>query len=208
MRLGSDTAQVRGTVNANADGSVAESLDYSAFGDRRSYSDSNASGTAAINTPRGFTGHETIDGTGVIHMNGRIYDQQLGRFLQADRVIQAPGSRQCAELECLYLCVQPSVGVYGSDGEHIVQTNSWNRDCCGLLVFHPGSEWCNDDCRLLRGYGNRIRFNVCGNRKNLRASVLGAITARQTYGVGWATSGWAVGGKMAAQAFTGGIVEM
>ncbi|MEX0914538.1 MAG: hypothetical protein WDZ60_01485, partial [Wenzhouxiangellaceae bacterium] len=34
-------------------------------------------------TPRGFTGHEHVDSAGIIHMNGRIYDPNLGRFLQA-----------------------------------------------------------------------------------------------------------------------------
>ena len=79
---------------ANADGTIAEALDYVAFGGRRSTSDPHAQGVAAINTARGFTGHEMLDGTGVIHMNGRIYDADLGRFLQADPVIQAPENAQ------------------------------------------------------------------------------------------------------------------
>ena len=39
-------------------------------------------------TPRGFTGHEHVDSMGIIHMNGRIYDAQLGRFLQADPLVE------------------------------------------------------------------------------------------------------------------------
>ena len=35
-------------------------------------------------TQRGFTGHEMVDEAGIIHMNGRIYDASIGRFLQAD----------------------------------------------------------------------------------------------------------------------------
>lgn len=35
-------------------------------------------------THRGFTGHEMLDEVGIIHMNGRIYDATIGRFLQAD----------------------------------------------------------------------------------------------------------------------------
>jgi RHS repeat-associated protein len=35
-------------------------------------------------TPRGFTGHEMLDDLGLVHMNGRIYDPLLGRFLSAD----------------------------------------------------------------------------------------------------------------------------
>ncbi|MDQ7050757.1 MAG: RHS repeat-associated core domain-containing protein [Enterobacterales bacterium] len=35
-------------------------------------------------TSRAYTGHESADEVGVIHMNGRIYDPELGRFMQAD----------------------------------------------------------------------------------------------------------------------------
>ncbi|MBA6302857.1 RHS repeat-associated core domain-containing protein [Colwellia sp. MB02u-14] len=45
-------------------------------------------------TPRGFTGHESVDHADIIHMNGRIYDPTLGRFLQADPLIQAPDNSQ------------------------------------------------------------------------------------------------------------------
>ncbi len=39
---------------------------------------------------RGFTGHEQLAEVGLIHMNGRIYDGALGRFVQADPIIQDP----------------------------------------------------------------------------------------------------------------------
>lgn len=45
-------------------------------------------------TLRGFTGHEGGDHADIIHMNGRIYDPTLGRFLQADPHIQAPKNSQ------------------------------------------------------------------------------------------------------------------
>ena len=41
-------------------------------------------------TTRGYTGHEMVDGVGIIHMNGRIYDARIARFLQADPIIQEP----------------------------------------------------------------------------------------------------------------------
>ena len=43
---------------------------------------------------RGFTGHEHVEHANIIHMNGRIYDPTLGRFLQADPHIQAPTNSQ------------------------------------------------------------------------------------------------------------------
>ncbi|OLQ71712.1 hypothetical protein BIT28_23910 [Photobacterium proteolyticum] len=41
-------------------------------------------------TNRGFTGHEHLKEVGMIHMNGRVYDEELGRFLSADPIIQSP----------------------------------------------------------------------------------------------------------------------
>ncbi|WP_157954004.1 RHS repeat-associated core domain-containing protein [Microbulbifer sp. A4B17] len=43
-----------------------------------------------LTTKRGYTGHEHLDRTGLIHMNGRIYDPTLGRFLSPDPIVQAP----------------------------------------------------------------------------------------------------------------------
>ena len=43
---------------------------------------------------RGFTGHEHLDEVGLIHMNGRVYDPEIGRFLSADPFVQAPDDTQ------------------------------------------------------------------------------------------------------------------
>ncbi len=45
-------------------------------------------------TTRGFTGHEMLDSIGLVHMNGRIYDAEIGRFLSADPFIQEPSNSQ------------------------------------------------------------------------------------------------------------------
>lgn len=42
----------------------------------------------------GYTGHEMAESVGLIHMNGRIYDPAIARFLQPDPVIQDPGNSQ------------------------------------------------------------------------------------------------------------------
>jgi RHS repeat-associated protein len=39
-------------------------------------------------TTHGFTGHEMVDPVGLIHMNGRVYDPEIGRFLTADPFVQ------------------------------------------------------------------------------------------------------------------------
>ncbi len=43
---------------------------------------------------RGYTGHEHLFGLGLIHMNGRLYDPLLHRFLMPDNFIQDPYNTQ------------------------------------------------------------------------------------------------------------------
>ncbi|MCS4309655.1 RHS repeat-associated protein [Rheinheimera pacifica] len=42
----------------------------------------------------GFTDHRHLDEVELIHMNGRAYDYNLGRFLSVDPIIQSPGNSQ------------------------------------------------------------------------------------------------------------------
>ncbi|MBR4594295.1 MAG: hypothetical protein IKO33_06940, partial [Bacteroidaceae bacterium] len=43
---------------------------------------------------RGFTGHEHIDEIGLINMNGRMYEPNLGRFISVDPYVQEPANSQ------------------------------------------------------------------------------------------------------------------
>lgn len=43
---------------------------------------------------RGYTGHEMLPEYGLINMNGRLYDPQLGRFLSPDNYVQMPDFSQ------------------------------------------------------------------------------------------------------------------
>ncbi|WP_162926353.1 RHS repeat-associated core domain-containing protein [Teredinibacter purpureus] len=80
-------------------GLPVQSMAFDPWGKRRNASDWAALEEGGLNsfakaakpiTSRGFTGHEMIDGADIIHMNGRIYDSHLARFVQADPIIQAP----------------------------------------------------------------------------------------------------------------------
>ena len=77
-------------------GNIVERLSFDAFGMRRDAGSWTVTGAAILplSTNRGYTGHEHLDGVGLIHMNGRIYDPQAGRFLTADPLIQAPRNSQ------------------------------------------------------------------------------------------------------------------
>jgi RHS repeat-associated protein len=74
---------------------VVEKLAYDSWGNRRALT------TAATPTTldgvvdnKGYTGHETLDKTDLVHMNGRIYDPLLARFMSADPLIQEPTNGQ------------------------------------------------------------------------------------------------------------------
>ena len=81
-------------------GNLLQQMSFDAFGARR-----NPATTASpwvtlpilgqqnfdtSHTTHGYTGHEGADKVGLIHMNGRMYDPVLGRFIQADSIVQDP----------------------------------------------------------------------------------------------------------------------
>ncbi|MES9868355.1 MAG: RHS repeat-associated core domain-containing protein [Sedimenticola sp.] len=91
-----------GSVDTITDGQgkVIERMSYDPWGKRRGGDwriDDPLNATQfhlALFTNRGFTGHEHIDELELIHMNGRVYDPEIGRFLSADPNIQAPQNSQ------------------------------------------------------------------------------------------------------------------
>ncbi|MFP3832255.1 SpvB/TcaC N-terminal domain-containing protein [Chryseobacterium sp. SIMBA_028] len=56
--------------------------------------DKNAISTISLLIDRGYTSHEYFAEVGIIHMNGRLYDPLLRRFLNADENIQDPYNTQ------------------------------------------------------------------------------------------------------------------
>ena len=44
-------------------------------------------------TTQGYTGHQQVDKFGLIHMGARIYDPEVGRFMQADSYVEAEATQ-------------------------------------------------------------------------------------------------------------------
>ncbi len=80
-------------VMTDASGAVVQRYSFDTWGKRR-----DINWTAFISTApfvwqsqpvtRGYTFHEQLDSVDLIHMNGRVYDAEIGRFLSADPFIQ------------------------------------------------------------------------------------------------------------------------
>lgn len=87
-----------GSVVAVSDeaGTVIERFAYDASGKRRfpAGGQDQQDTLAGTNTKRGFTNHEHLDALGLIHMNGRVYDPMVARFMTADTGVPHPDDLQ------------------------------------------------------------------------------------------------------------------
>lgn len=82
-----------GSITAITDqqGKVIDRYRYRPFGEQIALGGDHQPPEAALGialTNRGYTGHEHLRGLNLIHMNGRVYDPTLGRFMSADPYVQ------------------------------------------------------------------------------------------------------------------------
>ncbi len=78
-------------------GNIVEQRHFGAWGEVDKYRSGNSEiafnhDTTLLN--RGYTGHEYFMDVGLIHMNGRMYDAKLGRFISPDNFVQEPFNTQ------------------------------------------------------------------------------------------------------------------
>lgn len=77
-----------------ANGSISQRQSFDAHGSRRepsNWQEWSAVQQVLFNTSltrQSFTGHEGVDKVGLIHFGGRMYDPRLGRFIQADPLVE------------------------------------------------------------------------------------------------------------------------
>ena len=80
----------------DANGNVREKLAYDTWGKRRNHDASLAGGSVTPNTldgvtdNKGYTGHEMLDDLDLVHMNGRLYDPMIGKFMSGEPLVQDP----------------------------------------------------------------------------------------------------------------------
>ncbi len=83
-------------ATTDASGAVVERMSFDAWGKRRAFDGQDDAGNVltATSTVHGFTGHEMLDGLDLVHMNGRVYDPGIGRFVSADPNVFYPEEMQ------------------------------------------------------------------------------------------------------------------
>jgi RHS repeat-associated protein len=83
------------SVITDANGNVLERLSYDAWGKRRFPNGADdPADSITSQTTRGFTNQEELGVSGLVHLNGRIYDPLFGRMMSADPTVPDPLNAQ------------------------------------------------------------------------------------------------------------------
>ncbi|MGH1469870.1 MAG: RHS repeat-associated core domain-containing protein [Cellvibrionaceae bacterium] len=109
----------------------------------------------ATHTSRGFTGHEQLDDVGLIHMNGRVYDPTLGRFISPDVVVQAPHFSQSYNRYAY---------VWNNPVSMIDPTGFWGESICDHSYFCSSTGENGDSSEKNKKREKEPKLN--GNEKN------------------------------------------
>lgn len=224
-------------VITDASGQVLERQSFDAFGTRRVAADwrDPAAWISSQYSTRGYTGHEQLDNLGLIHMNGRVYDPQLGRFLSADPIVQYPAGAQGLNrysyvdnnplsrvdpsgygwLSKKWKQVKNAVKKVASTVVHAVKeviSNPIVLAVAAIVVapyvgFYIGTTFGLSTAAGYAVSGFTAGFIASGG--DLRAGLVGAATAMAFYGVGnLAQGGWNAGQTALAHGGVGGVSNM
>ncbi|MBK6585164.1 MAG: hypothetical protein IPG20_20210 [Gammaproteobacteria bacterium] len=165
-------------------------------------------------TERGFTGHQHVDRLDLIHMNGRTYDPKLGRFMQADIVVQSPFDTQSYN-RYSYLMNNPLNGTDPSGYFSLRDLKEYAGVIIGgaLLAWHPLGYgiWQSAVYGAIAG-GSSAAVNG-GNV--LQGAAIGAFSAAAFAGLDGAGFGWGAAGdvgqhtlNIAASGVLGGTITV
>ncbi|WP_051884555.1 RHS repeat-associated core domain-containing protein [Chryseobacterium luteum] len=158
--------------------------------------DKNIIDTTSLLLERGYTSHEHFAEVGIIHMNGRLYDPLLRRFLNADENIQDPTNTQNYN-KYGYVLNNPLM-FNDPNGEWIVESAFLSAVIIGAMVA---------------SFSYTVGVSISGQNwdlgKSLKTTLLSAAVAAVTYGIGPVFSGagfWAAVGNGAVSGAVSGAI--
>ena len=200
----------------NAQGAVRQSMSFAAWGARRGPADWTELAEAAARsfddcaTTRGFTGHEMLDAVGVVHMNGRIYDPALGRFLRADPFVQFPSNLQ-SHNRYSYALNNPLA--YTDPSGYFLKGLLRPLASIAISVWLPGAGiWTGTGLFAANGIGAVAASGFIAGAVGsgtLKGAVFGAFSAAALNGLGGIPFGGDLGGvavRSATYGFVGGVM--
>ncbi|GGZ77468.1 hypothetical protein GCM10011274_39440 [Paraglaciecola chathamensis] len=151
------------TTLTDHNGQVTERRRFDPFGKPRGISSESllsarisSFGSDSEVSKRGFTDHEHLDEHELIHMNGRVYDYNLGRFLSVDPLVQAPTNSQSLN-PYSYIMNNP---LSGTDPTGYCSTTDTMKDCAGGLEEGKTQAITNSDGKTVGYVGKDSKGNV------------------------------------------------
>lgn len=154
----------------------------------------------AQRTTKGFTGHEMLDDTGLVHMNGRIYDPALGRFLQADPFIQASTNTQSYN-RYSYVFNNPLNAV---DPSGFISSAFYEvKRGIGVIIAVAMTVYCQGACAA-EAYAFAAAFAAAVNGADGKGILVAAVSAYAGAAV-IGNSGLQLGEKVLYSATVGGV---
>lgn len=178
----------------NQAGAVVEKRLYDAWGEVLKVQDGQGNVLNGFKVlDRGYTGHEHLYSVGLIHMNGRLYDPKLHRFLQPDNYIQDPYNTQNYN-RYAYVLNNPLKYTDPSGEEFISFT-------AAVIV---GAVIAATTYTIQASYTYGFHANGWGLFK---ATFIGAASAAVTHGIGTITQTMPLATKIVAQAFMHGTSQ-
>lgn len=194
----------QGSIAAVTDstGAVIKRYRYDPWGKQTLVAGSN---TGIDATRQGHTGHEMLDG-GLTHMNGRLFDPVLARFVSADPIVQEPYNLQSLN-RYSYVLNNP---LYYTDPTGF---SAWTDFRDGFLkpvvaiaasVYLPGSSLFNS--MGLTGLSGQIAAGAVAG--GITGGGRGALTGAVSAGMFSQLHGMAPGiGKVVAHGVAGGLMS-
>lgn len=146
--------------------------------------DKNIIDNSALLIDRGYTSHEHFAEVGIIHMNGRLYDPLLRRFLNADENIQDPTNTQNYN-KYGYVMNNPLM-FNDPTGEELVTLFGITMAAIVKAIIIGAAVGLAAYTTSLAVTGNFDQWNLLGAFK---ATFTGAISGAVTFGIGSLFSG-------------------
>ena len=183
------------------DGNIAERRHFDPWGQPIKIADSAGNTLDKLTLlDRGFTGHEHLQTVGLIHMNGRLYDPVLHRFLQPDNYVQDPFNTQ--NFNRYGYCLNNPLVYVDENGEFVW----WIIGAAAIIGAYTGGTIANN------GEANPIKWNYSDNWGYiLGGAAIGALSAyvggsvASAIGLGSLSSNGALLGASIGGAVGGGI---
>lgn len=203
-----------GSISAISDetGAVVERLAFDPWGKRRQANGNSDPLDQLIgqNTSRGFTMHEHLDEVGTIHMNGRVYDPLIGRFLSADPYVQGQLNLQSYNR---YSYVLNNPLAYSDPSGHF-SFKRFLRGIVGAVVGYFVGPWFGSFFGPAGGLANNIASGAAGgftggviSSGTLKGGLYGGLTGGAFGAVGFYGKSWSTPTVVAAHAAVGCVSQ-